>query len=139
MKAMLTLSLGGTYPAPPSTRRGTMERPTAAAAVCARNLRRESGRSEKVRDRIRFFTVPPRLQLADAASIWLLFTFCEDLPQCERPDYCKEPEDAVAKITSPRVRKSCALRRDELRLAGDGFGDALILRGSAAIEEAACG
>ena len=57
----------------------------------------------------------------------------------ERPDYCKEPEDAVAKITSPRVRKSCAFRRDVLRLAGDGFGDALILHGSAAIEEAAGG
>src|SRR6266567_189874 len=42
MKAILTLSLGGTYPAPPSTRRGTIERPIAAAAVCAKNLRRET-------------------------------------------------------------------------------------------------
>src|SRR2546429_9391033 len=82
IKAILTLSLGGTYPAPPRTRRGTIEKPIAAVAACARNLRRESGRSEKVRDRIRFFTVPPRLQLADAGSIWLLFVFCVDVPQC---------------------------------------------------------
>src|SRR5207302_8515125 len=87
MKAMLTLSLGGTYPAPPSTRRGTMERPTAAAAVCARNLRREvkrreKGRSEKVRDVSRFFTVPPRLQLANNASLRLPFALSDDLPQC---------------------------------------------------------
>src|SRR5437667_1214252 len=87
MKAMLTLSLGGTYPAPPSTRRGTMERPTAAAAVCAKNLRREierseEGRSEKVRDRIRFFTAPPRLQFANNASLWLPFALSDDLPQC---------------------------------------------------------
>src|SRR5438477_8459709 len=92
MKAMLTLSLGGTYPAPPSTRRGTMERPTAAAAVCARNLRREvkrrekgrseKVRSEKVRDVSRFFTVPPRLQLANNASLKLPFALSDDLPQC---------------------------------------------------------
>src|SRR5256886_6020607 len=75
IKAILTLSLGGTYPAPRRTRRGTIEKPIAAVAACARNLRRESRRSEKVRDRIRFLTVPPRLQLADAGSSWLLFVF----------------------------------------------------------------
>src|SRR5947199_10569118 len=69
MKAILTLSLGGTYPAPPSTRRGTIARPTAATAVCARNLRREDKRREKVPDRVRFFTVPPRLQLANNCSL----------------------------------------------------------------------
>src|SRR6266568_4759317 len=45
MKAILTLSLGGTYPAPPNTRRGTIERPIAAVAVCAKNLRREADSS----------------------------------------------------------------------------------------------
>ena len=58
MNATLTLSLGGTYPAPPNTRRGTIARPIAAAAVCPKNLRREIEPSKKLRDRSRFFTVP---------------------------------------------------------------------------------
>src|SRR5208337_1760843 len=47
MNAMFTLSLGGTYPAPPNTRRGTIVKPIAAAAVCPMNLRRESAPSPK--------------------------------------------------------------------------------------------
>jgi len=58
MNAILTLSLGGTYPAPPNTRRGTIARPIAAAAVCPKNLRREIEDSKKLRDRSRFSTVP---------------------------------------------------------------------------------
>src|SRR5579859_559998 len=42
MKAMLTLSLGGMNPAPPSTRRGTIIKPAAAAAVLPRNSRRDT-------------------------------------------------------------------------------------------------
>src|SRR5882762_3642757 len=63
MKATLTLSLGGTYFAPPSTRRGTIEKPIAAAVVCPRNLRREIKLPGKLRDRRRFFTVPPAAPL----------------------------------------------------------------------------
>src|ERR1700731_2197518 len=59
MKAMLTLSLGGKYSAPPSTRRGTIEKPIAAAVVCPRNLRRDINPPKKLRDRCPFFTVPP--------------------------------------------------------------------------------
>ncbi len=51
MKAILTLSLGGTYPTPPNTRRGTIEKPIAAAAVCPRNLRRETEPVPLLRDR----------------------------------------------------------------------------------------
>jgi hypothetical protein len=40
MKAMFTFSLGGTYPEPPSTWRGTMLNGAAAAAADARNVRR---------------------------------------------------------------------------------------------------
>src|SRR5437660_11891444 len=57
INAILTLSLGGTYPAPPNTRRGTIERPIAAAAVCPKNLRRETEPFRDLRDRRRFFTV----------------------------------------------------------------------------------
>src|SRR6266542_4760066 len=60
MKAMLTLSLGATCPTPPNTRRGTIEKPI-AAAVCPKNLRRETEPLNKLRDRNRFFTVPPNL------------------------------------------------------------------------------
>src|SRR4030088_489182 len=81
MKATLTLSLGGTYLAPPNTRRGTIEKPIAAAAACPRNLRRETGRSEKLRDRNRFFTVPPTAAHGFRIIIWLLFAFWDDLPQ----------------------------------------------------------
>src|SRR6266852_3338910 len=59
MKAILTLSLGGTYPAPPNTRRGTIEKPIAAAPVCPMNLRRETKPPGSLRDPSRFFTVPP--------------------------------------------------------------------------------
>src|SRR5947209_17363648 len=59
INAVLTLSLGGTYPAPPNTRRGTIERPIAPAVVCPKNLRRETEPSKKLRDRSRFFTVAP--------------------------------------------------------------------------------
>src|SRR5258708_16060847 len=59
MKARLTLSLGGTYPAPPNTLRGTIEKPIAAAPVCPMNLRRETKPPRKLRDPSRFFTVPP--------------------------------------------------------------------------------
>src|SRR5216683_2723069 len=58
MKAILILSLGATYPGPPNTRRGTIEKPIAAAAVRPMNLRRETGPTEKLRDRNRSFTVP---------------------------------------------------------------------------------
>src|SRR5712692_8768366 len=59
MKARLTLSLGGTYPAPPNTRRGTIEKPIAAVAACPMNLRRETKPPGSLRDPSRFFTVPP--------------------------------------------------------------------------------
>jgi hypothetical protein len=59
MKAMLTLSLGGTYPAPPRTRRGTIESPTTAAPACRKNFRRETEPSKRLRDVSRFFTIPP--------------------------------------------------------------------------------
>src|SRR5690242_7038800 len=57
MKAMLTLSLGGTYPEPPKTCRGTMEKPAATVALWAKNSRRESRCDD--RDRLVGFTVPP--------------------------------------------------------------------------------
>src|SRR6266567_7608328 len=40
IKAMLTLSLGGTKPGPPKTWRGRMEKARAVPALCSRNLRR---------------------------------------------------------------------------------------------------
>src|SRR6266851_3529360 len=58
-KAILTLSLGGTYPTPPNTRRGTIESPIAAVAACPMNSRRETGPSEKLGDRSLFFIEPP--------------------------------------------------------------------------------
>src|SRR3977135_3506195 len=58
MNAILTLSLGGTYPAPPNTRRGTIARPIAAAAVCPKNLRREIEPSKRLGDRSLFLIVP---------------------------------------------------------------------------------
>jgi hypothetical protein len=39
---MFTLSLGGTYPGPPNTRRGTIVNPAAAAAVFPKNSLRET-------------------------------------------------------------------------------------------------
>jgi hypothetical protein len=68
MKAILTLSLGETYPAPPKTDRGTIEKPT-VAAVCAKNLRRETKPADKLRDRTRFFTVPLPEQITVAESL----------------------------------------------------------------------
>ena len=70
MNAMLTLSLGGTYPGPPSTRRGTIAKPSAAAALCAKNLRRDTAPSEKLGDdRSRFFKVPPYPQLTQSGML----------------------------------------------------------------------
>ena len=86
MKAMLTLSLGGTYPAPPSTRRGTIEKPIAAAVACPRNLRREIKLPGKLGDRRRFFTVPPAAPTA----------------------YCKPTGDLLArKFAIPRLAAHC--------------------------------
>jgi hypothetical protein len=48
MKAMLTLSLGETNPVPPSTLRGTIEKPSAAMVVCVKNFRRDIEPSDKV-------------------------------------------------------------------------------------------
>src|SRR5258708_78124 len=59
MKARLTLSLGGTCPAPPNTRRGTIEKPIAAAPVCPMNLRRETKPPGRARAQSGFFTAPP--------------------------------------------------------------------------------
>jgi hypothetical protein len=47
MKAMLTRSLGGTYPGPPNTERGTMEKPATAEALFARNSRRDTSPAER--------------------------------------------------------------------------------------------
>src|ERR1051325_7010374 len=66
MKAILILSLGGMYPAPPKTRRGTMESPIAAAALCRKNLRRETALRDALRNCCRRFTVPSRLLAADS-------------------------------------------------------------------------
>jgi hypothetical protein len=58
IKAMLTLSLGGTYPTPPNTRRGTIENPIAAAPACPMNFRRDTEPGKPLADRSLFFTVP---------------------------------------------------------------------------------
>src|SRR6266849_2634002 len=88
MNAILTLSLGATYPAPPSTRRGTIEIPIAAVAACPKNLRRETEPCRKPRDPSLFFTAPPnparthRLILA-TVSILLWFTTLWTTPPLE--------------------------------------------------------
>src|SRR6266849_6789112 len=95
MKAIWTLSLGGTYPAPPNTRRGTIEKLIAAAAACPKNLRRETGRSKKLRDRNRFFTVPPtaahgyRISLAAVRILGRFTTVLINLDTVNDPAVCR--------------------------------------------------
>src|SRR5712691_5502784 len=101
MKAMLTLSLGGTYPAPPSTRRGTIEKPIAAAVVCPRNLRREIKLPGKLRERRRFFTVPPAAPTA----------------------YCKRTRDLLArKFAIPRLAAHCRRMTGKQAVIGSSVG-----------------
>src|ERR1700746_3148981 len=100
MKAMLTLSLGGTYPTPPNTRRGMIEKPIAAAAVCARNLRRETGRSEKGRSkkprgRSLFFTGPLNFS-SHSANIYHSVAL---------PGYCKRTWGRGVKINGGKGRR----------------------------------
>src|SRR6266403_1305715 len=115
MKAMLTLSLGGTYPVPPNTWRGTMDRPIAAAAVCARNLRRETERSETPRNRIRFFTVPPNCSSQITRHFGHCTHFAKIYHSVELPDYCKRPEVCLLKELVPKRTRASALQRDGLR------------------------
>jgi hypothetical protein len=102
MKAILTLSLGGTYPAPPNTGGGTIEKPMAAVADCAKNLRRETEPSKKLQDRGRFFTVPPKR----SSQILDDFRCCQHFaPICQRidqPGYCKRTRGLyVRKLAIP--------------------------------------
>src|ERR1700676_4713563 len=88
MNAILTLSLGGTYPAPPNTRRGTIESPIAAAPACPMNFRRDTAPVKGLGDRSLFFIVPSRPQLT-VHVIWLLLTFCRGLPHFCPARYCE--------------------------------------------------
>jgi len=47
MNAMEILSLGGTYPGPPSTCRGTIENQSPSLRCGLKNLRRENGSLER--------------------------------------------------------------------------------------------
>jgi len=83
MKAMLTLSLGGTYPVPPNTWRGTMDRPIAARGslrpgTCAARNRafRNAAKPNPI------LHGASQLQFTDNTPFWPLHAFCEDLPQC---------------------------------------------------------
>src|SRR5260370_4868979 len=80
MKARLTLSLGGTYPAPPNTRRGTIEKPIAAAPVCPMNLRPETKPPGSPRDPSRFLTVPPNRSSRETYDFVAAVLGCLGLP-----------------------------------------------------------
>src|SRR5437016_6690459 len=140
MKAMLTLSLGGTCPTPPNTRRGTIEKPIAAAAVCPKNSRRETAPSKKPRDRSRFFTLPPQPQLTDTDRFGCRSHFAMVYHSMGQPAYSKRTSGLY--VRKPRGRaesphKTTAKMR--CGLAGDGFGHVLLWHGGAALEEAASG
>src|SRR5438045_1689680 len=94
---MLTLSLGGTYPAPPKTRRGTIVTPNAAVAVCARNLRRVM-ELIAFRDPDLFFTGPPKLQHTSRIHI------CRGLPHSATARYSGDDVPAPLCATIRRLR-----------------------------------
>src|SRR5215470_19061091 len=65
---MLMRSLGGMYPAPPKTRRGTIEKPIAAVAAWSKNLRRDTTPFARLQGFMRFFTVPSQSQLTSTPA-----------------------------------------------------------------------
>jgi|SRR6267142_1347939 len=119
MKAMLTLSLGGTYPGPPNTRRGTIEKPIAAAAVFPKNSRRETAPFKKLRERSRFFTVPPQPQLTDTDSLaavrifrWFT-TVLVNMDTVNEPEVCMSPsavtEEGELRFAAASPQEKCAV------------------------------
>src|SRR5689334_9884847 len=97
MKAILTLSLGGTYPSPPNTRRGTIDNPIVAFAACFKNLRRETEFSNRGNPKL-FFTSPPKPRhstlLANTNTVHPSIRMCRGLPHYEATRHLQGTRDA---------------------------------------------
>ncbi len=109
MKAILTLSLGATYPTPPNTLRGTIEKPIAAVPACPMNLRRETEPSKKAARPKPILHLPLlNRSFTDTRWFWLLFAFAVVYHNVDQPATVTE---LLALLRpSSRNRPQCRLR-----------------------------